>query len=69
MGAGDGSSERRKRNTRSRWEKQPLSQVRRPSNTATVTEFVAQGSDCPVTAGAAATWTDTLWTHKQPIVS
>ena len=61
---GDGNSGRRKRNVRSRRQKQTLGQVRRPSNTATVTESVAQGSDCTVTAGSAATRTDTLWVHK-----
>ena len=64
MGAGDGSSGRRKRNARSRWQKQPLSQVRRPSNAVTVTEYVAQGSDCTVTAGAAATRTGTIRAHN-----
>ena len=66
-GGGDGRRRREQReenrNTRRRWQKQPLSQVRRPSNAATITESVAQGSDCTVTAGAA-TRTDTPWVHN-----
>ena len=58
---GDGRSGSRKGNVRSRWQKQPLSQLRRSSNAATVTESVAQGSDCTVTAATVATRTDTLW--------
>ena len=61
---GDGSNGNRKGYVRSRWQKQPWNQVRRPSNAATVSESVAQGSDCTVTAGAAATRTDTLWAHN-----
>ena len=56
-----------KMNTRSRWQKQPLSQVRRPSNETTVTESGAQGSDCTVSRRCINQ--DWLTMGAQPIVS
>ena len=65
VGGGDGSRRREKwEEKREHKKKQSLVQVRRSPHAATVTESVAQGSDCTVTAGAAATRTDTLWAHN-----